>query len=64
VIISAAHPGITVKDVEGSLRFYGDILGLEDNKGARAIYFVGPDNVPPELFQKPPVSAPLISQWR
>jgi catechol 2,3-dioxygenase-like lactoylglutathione lyase family enzyme len=24
------------------------------NKGARAIYFSGPDNVPLELFQKPP----------
>jgi hypothetical protein len=23
------------------------------NKGARAIYFAGPDNVPMELFQKP-----------
>lgn len=27
------------------------------NKGARAIYFAGPDNIPLELFQKPPVSA-------
>jgi catechol 2,3-dioxygenase-like lactoylglutathione lyase family enzyme len=29
VIIGAAHPGITVKDVEGSLLFYGDTLGIE-----------------------------------
>jgi catechol 2,3-dioxygenase-like lactoylglutathione lyase family enzyme len=27
------------------------------NKGARAIYFAGPDQVPLELFQKPPVPA-------
>lgn len=27
------------------------------NKGARAIYFAGPDGVPLELFQKPPVSS-------
>jgi len=26
------------------------------NKGARAIYFAGPDNVPLELFQRPPAS--------
>jgi catechol 2,3-dioxygenase-like lactoylglutathione lyase family enzyme len=26
------------------------------NKGARAIYFTGPDNVPLELFQRPPAS--------
>ncbi len=29
MIIGAAHPGITVKDVEGSLRFYGGTLGIE-----------------------------------
>ena len=27
------------------------------NKGARAIYFAGPDNVPLELFQRPPADA-------
>jgi catechol 2,3-dioxygenase-like lactoylglutathione lyase family enzyme len=29
VIVGAAHPGFTVKNVEESLRFYGDILGIE-----------------------------------
>jgi catechol 2,3-dioxygenase-like lactoylglutathione lyase family enzyme len=29
VIVGAAHPGITVKDVARSLRFYGDTLGIE-----------------------------------
>jgi catechol 2,3-dioxygenase-like lactoylglutathione lyase family enzyme len=29
VIIGAAHPGITVRAVERSLRFYGDTLGVE-----------------------------------
>ncbi len=29
MIIGAAHPGITVTDVERSLRFYGGILGIE-----------------------------------
>lgn len=29
VIIGAAHPGITVKDIERSLRFYGDTLRIE-----------------------------------
>jgi catechol 2,3-dioxygenase-like lactoylglutathione lyase family enzyme len=29
VIIGAAHPGITIKHVERSLRFYGDTLGIE-----------------------------------
>jgi catechol 2,3-dioxygenase-like lactoylglutathione lyase family enzyme len=29
MIVGAAHPGFTVKSVEESLRFYGDILGIE-----------------------------------
>jgi catechol 2,3-dioxygenase-like lactoylglutathione lyase family enzyme len=29
VIIGAAHPGITIKHVERSLRFYGNTLGIE-----------------------------------
>jgi catechol 2,3-dioxygenase-like lactoylglutathione lyase family enzyme len=29
VIVGAAHPGFTVRSVEGSLRFYGDTLGIE-----------------------------------
>jgi len=65
--VGSAHLCFLVDDIVGDhasltekgIRFVGPPAAVTAgvNKGARAIYFAGPDNLPLELFQKPPVVA-------
>ncbi|MCL4370824.1 MAG: VOC family protein [Chloroflexi bacterium] len=52
-MLSTAHVSFTVEDLERSLGFYRDTLGMELVGRMEAVYFLDPDGNTLELVQRP-----------